>query len=82
MLSKHTEAICERVHLVRTVNNITRKDLNDTMRKHKDYDYSEHYIKGVETKRHGPSFEYLIVLRSLFNLRWEWLMEGKGSMVE
>lgn len=75
-------AICSRIKAVRTINNISRPKLVDMLLKEVDFACNEHYVKKVEEMKFTPSFEFLINFRLLFNLRWEWLLEGKGLMVK
>lgn len=74
------EAICDRVRTVRTINNISRPKLVEMFLKERGFSCNQEYIKKMEEKNFTPSFEYLIQFREIFNLKWEWLIEGKGKM--
>ena len=71
---KYDNAICERVKLIRELNNLTREQFAEAMKE------NVFYIISVERKRHTPHFDFLVKFKNQFNLSWDWLIEGKGRM--
>ena len=76
MITELDIAICNRCRQVREMGAYSRPQFADIMNE------SQHYIKNYETHRQSPSNDFLIRLKHRFNLKWEWLMEGTGGMME
>lgn len=66
--------ICERVRMIRELNHYSRPQFAELM------GTNIYYIKSIETFRHVPHFEFLVRFKKQFNLKWDWIIEGKGKM--
>lgn len=81
MNSETDLAICERIKLLRVVNDMTRPQFAEITKTGDKVEKKDViYIKSIEQGRHSPSYDFLIKVKNRFDLSWNWLIEGIGDM--
>jgi transcriptional regulator with XRE-family HTH domain len=74
-------AICDRIRQVRESHSLTRNDFAEITKTGKTVQPKDSiYIRSIEHYRHTPSYDFLITVKNHFNLKWDWLIEGTGTM--